>query len=317
MPILAPLKPMFDAMNAAGDAADPRPPAEARAAMHAMIDGSFGAFVTPEPPLPFERDIVIRVADGDITIRVYRPDAALDPALPCYLHFHGGGFWLGTLDQSDGSCRATARMAGCVVVSVDYRLAPEHKYPAAVEDCYAALLWVAAHAPEIGVDPTRLAIGGGSAGGNIAAVVAQMARDRGGPALALQVLEIPVTDFTRLGPLELPGEELTVASGKERYRDYYLADPAQALEPYASPLLAADLAGLPPALILCAQYDPLAREGEAYAERLSEAGVAVDYQCLEGQFHGSQNLATLIPDEAAAYRKTIVTALRRAFRTQA
>ena len=275
-----------------------------------MIETSFNAFAHSPDPMPLEREFKIAVSAGSIQVRQYSPEK--NPVgLPCYLYFHGGGFWLGTLDQTDANCRAMAKDANCVVVSVDYRLAPEHKFPTAAEDCYAALIWVSEHAGELGIDPSRIAVGGGSAGGNLAAVVALMARERGGPHLVFQVLEIPVTDFTRLDALQVPSEGLTVPSGKEQYRSYYLSTDADASNPHASPLLAADHAGLPPALVMCAEYDPLRPEGEAYADSLRKAGVSVEYHCWEGQFHGSQGMAKLIPAEAKAYHDMLVGALRR------
>ncbi len=314
MPVLPALRPFFDAINAPRPPQPDLPPAEARAAMHAMIDKTYGANRASVAPVASERDYRVPVDGGEITVRVYRPAEAPSPA-PCYVHIHGGGFWLGTLDQSDAGCRTLARDVGCVVVSVDYRLAPEAKFPSAAEDSYAALLWVADQADELRVDRSRIAVGGGSAGGNLAAVVALMARDRAGPALVMQVLEIPVTDFTRMEPLSFPQEDLAVRSGKDQYGGFYLASPADATNPYASPLLAPDLGGLPPALVMTAEYDPLRAEGDAYAKRLADAGVAVEHRCWEGQFHGSQSMATLIPAEAAAYRAQIAGALRRAFGT--
>jgi acetyl esterase len=311
MPVLPALKPFFDAMNTPRPK-DPRPPAEARAAMHRMIDENYGAYFDDAPALPVERDYQAPVQGGEITVRVYRSDPAGRPR-PGYLYIHGGGFWLGTLDQTAPSCRGIARAADVVVVSVDYRLAPEHKFPTAAEDSYAALLWMVANAAELGIDPTRIAVGGGSAGGNLATVAALMARDRGGPRIALQVLEVPVTDMTRLDPLHFPNEDLIVHMGKDVYGAHYIASPKDATHPYASPLLAPSLEGLPPALVMCAEYDPLRPEAEAYVERMRAAGVPVEYRCWEGQFHGSCGLAALIPDEAAAYRAQITAALRRAF----
>jgi acetyl esterase len=312
LPILEPLKPFFEGMIATSGRRDDRPAHEARETLHAMIEESFNAFAEPQGSLPLERDYKIAVSAGSIAVRQYSPVARPDD-LPCYLYFHGGGFWLGTLDQADANCRAIAKDANCVVVSVDYRLAPEHKFPTAAEDCFAALLWVSEHAGELGVDSSRLAVGGGSAGGNLAAVVALIARERGGPALSFQVLEIPVTDFTHLEPLQVPGEALTVPSGKEQYRSHYLSSEADATNPHASPLLAANHARLPPALVMCAEYDPLMPEGKAYADRLREAGVPVEYRCWEGQFHGSQGMTKLIPVEAAAYRAQLVGSLRNAW----
>jgi acetyl esterase len=274
--------------------------AETRAWLHDRIDETFTSLSAEQPPVASEVDHRVMVDGGQITARVYRPDA--DGPLPCYLHLHGGGFWLGTLEQSASACRAIATDAECVVVDLDYRLAPEHRFPTATEDSYAALLWIVDHAAVLGVDPSRLAVGGGSAGGNLAAVVALMARDREGPQLVLQVLEIGVFDFTR--------------PGREDINAMYLGDPTDAEHPYASPLLAPDLSGLPPAVVMSAEYDNLRAEDEEYAERLRQAGVAVEERCWEGQFHGSMQLAKLIPDEARAYHEQIVAALRRAFGTQ-
>jgi acetyl esterase len=316
MPVLPSLKPMFDAITANSGARDERPVAEARAAMHQMISASFGALLAQRAPMPLERDYSVAVAGGAITLRIYSPARTASP-LPCHLQMHGGGFWLGTLDQSDSACRALATDVGCVVASVDYRLAPEHKFPTAPEDCYAVLLWLVAHAGDLGIDVTRISVGGASAGGNLAAVVALMARDRRGPRLVAQVLEIPVTDFTDIDPLCLTDEGRAVPSGKGQYGAYYLSDVSvDARNPYASPLLAHNLAGLPPALVMCAEYDPLRKEGEAYAKRLADAGVAVEYRLWEGQFHGSQQLVALIPSEAAAYHSQIVRMLTHAFGAQ-
>lgn len=315
MPILPPLKPFFDAMNAPQSKRAESEIGEARAAMHTMMTQSFGAFARPAAPTPSERDHSVPVKGGEIKVRIYGPGEGAT-ALPCYLYLHGGGFWLGTLEHSDNLCRSIAADVGCVVASVDYRLAPEHKFPTAAEDSYAALLWIAGHAAELGIDTACIAVGGASAGGNLAAVVALMARDRAGPGLVQQVLEIPVTDLTRLEPLRFPEEGLVVESGKAEYGGYYIGDAADAINPYASPLLAQNVSGLPPALVMCAEYDPLQPEGEAYAKRLAEAGVRVDYRCWEGQFHGAQGMAALIPDEAAAYHAQVVGTLRRAFATE-
>ena len=315
MPVLKPLLPFFNGLIASADTLpDDGPVAKARVAMHAMIDASFSKFMPQHPPVASERDYRIPVAGGVIRLRVYAPVGA-GATRPCHLNLHGGGFWLGTLEQGESSCRSLATDADCIVASVDYRLAPEHKFPAAPEDCYAALLWVVEHASELGIDPTRISVGGGSAGGNLAAVVTLMARDRGGPSLVLQVLEIPVTDFTNLEPLRIPDEGLVIPSGKDKYRAHYLSDLGEATNSYASPLLAENLKELPPALIMCAEYDPLRPEGEAYASRLIQAGISVEYHCWKGQFHGSQQMALLIPDQAAAYHERIVHALRRAYGT--
>jgi acetyl esterase len=257
----------------------------------------------------------VPVDGGEIAVRVYEPGG--DGPFPCHVYFHGGGFWLGNLEMSDASCRATAVDAGCVVASVDYRLAPEATFPVPAEDCFTALRWVVDHAAELHVDAGRVSVGGASAGGNLAAVVALMARDRGGPDLVLQVLEIPVTDLTMSQESVRSngvGYLLTTTS-IEQYTSYYLADPADATNPYASPLLAPDLTNLPPAVVMTAELDPLRDEGEAYARRLAEAGVPVEATRWDGQFHGSQTMGKLIPDEVAAYHAAIVAALRKAYGT--
>jgi len=223
---------------------------------------------------------------GEIRMRVYTPRGS--GPFPGLVFFHGGGFVLCSLDSHDGQCRSLANAGGCVVVSVDYRLAPEHRYPAAPEDCYAATQWVAKNGSELGIDTGRLAVGGDSAGGNLAAVTALMARDRGGPALRYQLLVYPVTDFAFDTPSY--GEN---AEGYFLSRDMmrwfweqYLPDPARGGEAYASPLRASDLSGLPPGLCITAEYDPLRDEGERYAARAREAGVDLQTSRYDGMFHG-------------------------------
>ncbi|MCB2076273.1 MAG: alpha/beta hydrolase, partial [Novosphingobium sp.] len=305
--------PLFRAILASNGSQDEVPLSEARAASHKAMEQFVTGFYAPRDPLPSEADHSVPVAGGSIAVRVYCPEPA-GPALPCHLYFHGGGFWLGTLDHFDALCRAVAVDAHCVVMSVDYRLAPEHKFPTAAQDSYAALQWACDNADTLGIDPTRISVGGVSAGGNLATVTALMARDRCGPGLVLQVLEVPVTDLSRQDPLHIADEGIELPSGKDVYCRHYLSDPAEALDPLASPLLAQDLSGLPPALVMCAEYDPLAAEGKAYADRLKQAGVPVEHICWPGQFHGAQPMAKLIPQEAAAYHNRIVGALRQAFR---
>ena len=237
---------------------------------------------------------------GEIPVRVYTPqvsrsepkasevhEAGSGPH-PGLVYFHGGGFVLCNLDTHDGICRGLANAAGCIVVSIDYRLAPEHPYPAAPEDCYAATQWVAKNGSELGIDVSRLAIGGDSAGGNLTAVTALLARDRGGPALRFQLMIYPVTDcaFDTASYRE-NGEGYFLTQGMMRwFWEKYLADPKQGGEGYASPLRAADLANLPPGLCITAEYDPLRDEGEAYAARLREAGIDVRSSRYPGMFHG-------------------------------
>ena len=312
MPLDPRLQPVLDGMALAPPPGVELPVTELRARAHAGMETSFLALGDEGPAVAETRDHVVDVDGGQITVRTYRPDRP--GPLPVHVYFHGGGFWLGTVSHFDSGCRATAVDAGCIVASVDYRLAPEYRYPTAAEDCYAATCWVVEHAAELGADPGRVSVGGGSAGGNLAAVIPLMARDRGGPAIVFQVLEIPVTDLTMSHPsiTENSGYLLT-KEGMEQYRAYYLPDKSRAKEPYASPLFAPDLSSLPPALVMTAEFDPLRDEGEAYARRLEEAGVPVTLRRWEGQFHGSQNMSKLIPDEAREYRAMVASALRGAY----
>jgi acetyl esterase len=310
------LQPILDAANAAAPPdTEGKTIAELRAAAHEGMQTSFLVFGDEGPDVASIVDHRVAVDGGEITVRVYTPHG--DGPFPGHLYLHGGGFWLGEPGHFDPNCTAIAAGAGCVVASVDYRLAPEHPFPVPPEDCYAALLWLVAQAGELGVDATRISVGGGSAGGNLSAVVALMARDRNGPALAFQVLEIPVTDLTGSHPsIEENGEGyLLTKAGMQQCVDYYLADPGDAKHPYASPLFADDLAGLPPALVMTAEFDPLRDEGEAYGARLRDAGVPTTMRRWEGQIHGSQSFSKLMPDAAAEYREMVCAALRSAYAT--
>lgn len=228
----------------------------------------------------------IRGPAGEIPVRIYAPQG--NGPFPALVFFHGGGWVICNLDTHDGICRSLANGAGCVVVSVDYRLAPEHKFPAAPEDCYAATQWVAKNAAELNVEASNIAIGGDSAGGNLTAVVAQMARDRGGPHLVFQLLIYPATDFRMNTPSieeNATGYFLT-KDDMIWFTNHYLNSEEDKTNPLASPLLANDLSGLPPALIITAQYDPLRDEGELYGQKLREAGVPVTVSRYEGVIHG-------------------------------
>jgi len=243
-------------------------------------------------PLNGEPVPVAAVADravpgpgGELPVRVYTPEG--EPPFPIVVFFHGGGWVVGTLDSYDPLCRALAAAVPAVVVSVGYRLAPEHRWPAAVEDAYAATLWASRHAAELGGAQHRLAVAGDSAGGNLAAVVALGARDRGGPAIAFQLLVYPALDAagdTGSWREYAEGFYLT-AAGMRWYWDHYLGG-ADGAAPDASPLGAAFLGGLPPALVVTADHDVLRDEGEAYTARLREAGVAADVRRVEGVVHG-------------------------------
>jgi acetyl esterase len=267
-------------------------------------------------PVPGVIDRSVPVTGGSIPVRMFIPDR--EGPHPVFLHFHGGGFVFGSINSvvNNAKCAHICRDAGCAVVTVDYRLAPEFPFPTAPEDCYAALLWTSKKAEELQLDPRRIAVGGESAGGNLAAVVALMARDRDGPSLALQVLEVPVTDISP----GAAGHPSVALFGKgygldsldmETFADAYLADPTQGSDPYASPLLARNLAGVAPAHVLTAGLDILRDSAEAYARRLKRAGVRTTVRRFSEHTHASSLLwQTWAP--ARAWMDDIVAALRRA-----
>jgi acetyl esterase len=260
------------------------------------------AFIEMEGPaqeVAEVRDLQIPGPAAAIPARLYR--SRTDGAQPVIVYYHGGGFALGDIAVADKPCRQLANAGDCAVVSIDYRLAPEHPAPAAAEDCYAATAWVHEHAAELGVDPARIAVAGDSAGGNLAAVVPLMARDRGGPPIALQILIYPVTDFVNDHPSRAENGEgyLLTQASMEWFRDLYAApDPA---DPYVSPLHAEDLGGLPPAVVVTAGYDPLRDEGNAYARRLEEAGVEVLHLENPSMIHGFMWLGGVIEHTAGVY----------------
>ncbi|NHN59448.1 MULTISPECIES: alpha/beta hydrolase [Halorussus] len=223
---------------------------------------------------------------GELPIRVYEPDG--EGPHPVLVYFHGGGWVVGSIETHDGLCRRLTNAAGCAVVSVDYRLAPEHPFPAATEDAVAAVEWVAERGDEVGVDGDRLAVGGDSAGGNLAAVAALVARDRGGPDIARQVLVYPATSPSDDWPSTEENAEgyLLTRSEMEWFADQLFESPLDARNPYAFPLQACDHAGLPPATVVTAGFDPIRDEGAAYAEALADAGVDVTHRDYEGMIHG-------------------------------
>lgn len=284
------------------------PVPQAREAMEAM-----GAMRGGEPqPIADVSDRTIPGPAGEIPVRIYRP--ARDGVRPVLVYFHGGGWVLGSLKTHDGVCRALANAADCVIVSVDYRLAPECPYPAAPDDCYAATAWVAANAASIGADGARLAIGGDSAGGNLTAVVALMARDRGGPAIRFQLLVYPVTDFSfETASYRDNAEGYLLTTGDMRwFWNHYLRDEAAGAHGFASPLRAESLKGLPPALVITAEFDPLRDEGEAYARRLQEAGVPTTLSRYDGMIHGFFSMGDMLDGGKVAVREA-AAALRAAF----
>lgn len=256
--------------------------AEARAADLAAIQEDAG---DPEPVYRVE-DRRIRGPAGLLAVRVYRPRRR--GPMPALVYFFGGGWTLGSIDTSDGICRSLANAAGCVVVVPGYRLAPEAKFPAAVEDCYAAVQWVARTGRRIGVDPARLAVAGDSAGGNLAAAVTLLTRDRGGAPLVGQVLVYPNTDYAAndRSMRENADPYLFNQTSVAWYWSHYLPRATDGRNPLASPLRAADHSGLPPALVITAEYDPLRDQGERYAKRLARAGVPVRLTRYEGMAHG-------------------------------
>lgn len=256
-------------------------------------------------------DRTIPSAEGDIRIRIYTPAGA--GPFPLLVFFHGGGFVLGDLDTHDGLCRSLANGAEAIVVSVDYPKAPEHKFPAAPDACYAATRWVADNAAGIGGDPARIAVGGDSAGGNLAAVVAQTAREHGGPALVFQLLIYPDLDFrrTNYSIREYAGAYGNISRATQHwFMDHYLTVEEEKLDPRVSPLLAPDLTGLPPALVITAQYDALRDEGEQYGRRLEEAGVPVTVSRYSGMIH---EFVRHTFDDSAKARAEAAAALRKAF----
>lgn len=255
--------------------------------------------LAPEPPPVAElRDLSLPHPAGPaIPARLYRPRQGGAP-LPLLVYFHGGGWVIGDLETHDVVCREIANRAGIGVLSIDYRLAPEHKFPAAVEDAFAATRWAAKEAPSLGFDPARLAVGGDSAGGNLAAVVSLLAREQGGPPIAFQLLIYPATDLGMAHPSHQRWAEgyLLTRPTMEWFRAHYLTDPAREIADWrVSPLRAPDLRGLPPAFVLTAEYDPLVDEGEDYAARLAAAGVPVATHRVPGMIHGFLTMGRAIP----------------------
>lgn len=238
--------------------------------------------------------------DGrSVEARLYVPDTAGDTPPPLTLYFHGGGWVIGTLDTHDATCRTLARESGSAVLSIGYRLAPEHPYPVPFDDCYDALCWAAAHAADLGCDGSRLAVAGDSAGGNLAAACAIAARDRGGPALRHQLLIYPVTDCDYSYPSYAEnggGDYFLSQASMEWFWQLYLSGRTSADAPMAVVLKTADLSGLPSATAVMAEYDPLRDEGIAYAQRLSQAGVATDHWVADGMIHGFFGMDEAAPD---------------------
>ncbi len=254
------------------------------------------------------QNLEVAGAAGPIPVRVYRPDGAPRPA-PVLYYIHGGGWVIMDLDSHDPLCRAFANALGCVVVAVHYRRAPEATFPAAVEDSYAVLKWIAAEADALGIDPARIAVGGDSAGGNLSAAMTLLTRQRSGPTLVAQVLHCPVTNYgldTESYRQNADGFFLT-RELMEWFWGHYLQSEADGDNPLASPLREPDLAGLPPVLVQTAEFDPLRDEGRAYADRLREAGVDTAYTLYPGVVHDPWLMFGVVPrgraalDEAASF----------------
>jgi acetyl esterase len=293
-------------------AASGAPPLERQSVAEARQLHAAGAASLHGPPVPVAavEDRAVPGPAGDLGVRVYTPEG--EPPLPIVVWFHGGGWVVGTLDTFDPICRALAAAVPAVVVAADYRLAPEHRFPAAVEDCYAATLWASRNAAELGGAQHRLAVAGDSAGGNLAAVVALGARDKGGPAIGFQLLVCPVMDAamdTASYREKADGYHLT-AAGMRWYWDHYLGG-ADGLRPDASPLRAASFGGLPPALVVTAEHDVLRDEGEAYAARLRDAGVAAEVRRWPGMVHGFYRWRAVTPAADACLQEA-AAALREA-----
>jgi acetyl esterase len=289
-------------------------PAEQREYLRLLSELVFLRYGAPGPKVWTVEDQHVPVVGGRILVRVYRPGDG--DRLPGHLTLHGGGWKAGSVTErvADAICRQRCLEAECVVLGVEYRLAPEHRFPVPLQDCYAALEWVVENADALGLDPGNISIGGASAGGNLAAAVTLRCRDEGGPRLRFQLLEVPALDLTR------ETARATLASGvlpdvpqptMDDAAISYLGDPARAHDPLASPLLADDLSGLPPAHIMTAAYDVLRTEGERYAERLAAAGVPTTHRQYPGALHGTAML-TRTWDQARQWQRDAAAALRRA-----
>lgn len=311
-----PLHPQVEALIAQMAAQGaPAPESMTVAQNRAMLAELAGLSGEPEDVARTE-DTTAPGPGGDIPIRVYVP-AGEGPrgesALPTLVYYHGGGWVVGDIESHDGLCRALANRSGCVVASVDYRLAPEHRFPAAVDDAYAATVWAAEKIGDFGGDGTRLAVGGDSAGANLAAVVAQQAKSRGGPRISYQLLVYPATDRHDDSPSmhENVAGPLLSRAWIEWFLGCYLNSPDEGQDVRVSPGRAEDLSGLPPALVVTAEYDPLRDQGAAYAGRLREAGVEAEYLPCPGMIHGFFQMGGVL-DTARETVDHAAGALRRA-----
>jgi acetyl esterase len=297
MPLAPAARTMIDQMEAAGF-----PPLWELPIEQARSAGALFGTMDEPPAVAAVEDRAIPGPAGDLPVRIYTPDSP-EPR-PVVAFFHGGGFVFCSIDTHDGTCRRLANATGAVVVSVEYRLAPEHCFPAATDDCHAAAEWVYEHAAELGGDGRQLVVAGDSAGGNLAAVVAQMARERGGPPIAYQILIYPVIDAACDSASYTENAEgyFLEKQAMEWFWRQYLGVDCDGTDPLASPIRARDLTALPPAIVVTAEYDPLRDEGEAYAAALAAAGVPVTTRRYDGMIHGFVSMPMLFPeaDEAMA-----------------
>ena len=264
--------------------------------VEARINGNIGraAFPLEKEHVASTRELTINGAGGNLNLRVYEPEG--EGPHPLIMLFHGGGWVAGDLDAEDTTCRGLSLRVSAVVVSVDYRLAPETKFPGGLEDCYAATVWAIEHAVELNIDPRKLAVSGTSAGGNLAAAVALMSRDRGGPRIAHQLLYCPITDYDLDRPsyTEFGSDYYLTREAMQWFWDHYLGKDGDGHHLYASPLRSGDLSGLPDATVVTAECDPLLDEGLDYAQALERAGVSTAYREYEGMFHGFNNRTGII-----------------------
>jgi acetyl esterase len=306
MPVDAEFQKLLDLINAM-----PQPDYARQPALEIACQSRAAPITIPPVPQPVRVESRgVKGPGGYIPIRIYRPDGP--GPFGAMVSFHGGGWVTGKLDSDEYKSHVLARASGVAIVSVEYRLAPEHKFPAAAEDCYAVTEWTAKNAAALGLDAKRIGVGGSSAGGNLSAAVALMCRDRSGPALAFQLLTYPVIDddFDRPSYRDNPKGKVISREQMAWFWDQYAPGTSERGNPYLNPLCAKDLKGLPPALVITAEFDPLRDEGEAYAKRLSEAGVEVRLSRYDGCVHGFLSIMVLHRKSQAALAET-AAAMRR------
>lgn len=272
--------------------------------MSAQVFRSQGSTFPPTTPVEVGevRNDTIPLPDRTLPIRIYTPKSSAGAPLPALVFYHGGGWVVGDLDSHDQICRVLSNIGKCLVISVEYRLAPEHKFPAAVDDAYDALKWIVDHADQFGVDNSRIAVGGDSAGGNLAAVAAIIAKERGTPTIAYQFLLYPSTGYKEAPPSIQENAEgyMLTSEMMNWFRKQYLNSGEELVHPYFAPILHRDLSGLPPAFIATAQFDPLRDVGEAYAEELRKNGVSVTHKNFDTLIHGFANFHGLVPAATTA-----------------